>query len=78
MSTGDVFTDKRWKEYYDLEHLPAHRSNKRLNNEEKAQQLLKRKFKIGSIFGVLVDMDRGIINFYKDGKDLGQAGGRVW
>jgi hypothetical protein len=28
---------------------------------------------VGSIVGVLVDLDRGIINFYKDGHDLGQA-----
>ena len=35
LNTGDVFTDKRWKEYYDLEHLPTHQNNKRLGNEEK-------------------------------------------
>jgi len=27
----------------------------------------------GTIVGVLLDMDRGIINFYKDGNDLGPA-----
>lgn len=73
LGTGDVFTDKRWKEYYDLEHLPPLLKFNRMNNEEKEKQLLKRKFKAGSIVGVLVDMDRGMINFYKDGRDLGQA-----
>ena len=26
---------------------------------------------VGSVVGMLVDLDRGFINFYKDGKDLG-------
>ena len=74
MCTGDVFTDKRWKEYYDLEHLPPYKyKNKKLSLSEKDKLILKRKFKVGSVIGVLVDMDRGIINFFKDGKDLGQA-----
>ena len=30
-------------------------------------------FTPGSIVGVLVDMDRGAINFFKDGQDLGPA-----
>jgi hypothetical protein len=30
-------------------------------------------FGVGSVIGVLVDMDRGVISFYKDGHDLGQA-----
>jgi len=33
--------------------------------------LKKRRFAVGSVVGMLIDMDRGIINFYKDGKDLG-------
>ena len=28
---------------------------------------------MNTVFGVMVDMDRGTINFYKDSKDLGQA-----
>lgn len=35
--------------------------------------LKKRKFVEGSVVGILVDMDRGIVNFFKDGKDLGTA-----
>lgn len=73
LGTGDIFTDKRWREYYDVEHSPSLRNGKKLSNEEKQKRLLRRKFQTGSIVGVLVDMDRGIINFYKDGKDLGQA-----
>lgn len=74
LSTGDVFTDKRWKEYYDLEHLPPYKyKSKKLSKDEKEKLLLKRKFKVGTVVGVLVDMDRGIINFFKDGRDLGQA-----
>ena len=30
-------------------------------------------FTEGSIVGVLLDMDRGVIRFYKDGNDLGEA-----
>lgn len=28
---------------------------------------------MGSIIGMLIDMDRGIISFYKDGLELGSA-----
>ena len=30
-------------------------------------------FTEGSLVGVLLDMDRGVIRFYKDGNDLGEA-----
>lgn len=30
-------------------------------------------FITGCIIGTLVDMDRGMISFFKDGNDLGQA-----
>ena len=30
-------------------------------------------FKVGTVIGVLVDMDRGIVAFYKDKEDLGTA-----
>jgi len=28
-------------------------------------------FTEGCVVGILIDMDRGIVNFYKDGYDLG-------
>jgi len=30
-------------------------------------------FKIGSVIGILIDFDKGSINFFKDGNDLGEA-----
>ena len=54
-ATGDKFTNKKWKEYYDLQD---------------AEHGL---FEVGSLVGVLVNLERGSINFFKDGKDLGEA-----
>ena len=56
LGTGDIYHDKKWREYYD--------------NERESKKRGSPKFVAGSIVGVLVDMDRGIMNFYKDGKDL--------
>jgi hypothetical protein len=30
-------------------------------------------FATGTVVGTLVDMDRGVISFFKDGNDLGEA-----
>ena len=50
-ATGDKFTNKRWKDYYSL------------NNKEPEFG----HFEVGSLVGVLVNIDRGSINFFKDG-----------
>ena len=42
-------------------------------NLKAEDKLKKRKFVEGTVVGLLVDMDRGIISFFKDGKDLGIA-----
>ena len=30
-------------------------------------------YQVGTVFGALIDVERGTINFYKDGNDLGLA-----
>jgi hypothetical protein len=58
--SGDKFTGKRWKNYYDTDQY--------LKDPPKYGL-----FTAGTVVGLLIDLDRGIINFYKDGNDLGQA-----
>ena len=56
LSTGDKFGRRRWKDYYTVEP----------NKKPKYGY-----FSEGAILGMLIDRDRGIINFFKDGNDLG-------
>lgn len=58
LSTGDRFGKRKWKDYYTIE--PD--KNPKLGY-----------FVEGSIIGMLIDRDRGIINYFKNGNDLGQA-----
>ena len=65
LNTGDVYHNRKWREYLDLD-------------EEVYKPKLKQRVKVnqiteGTILGCLLDMDRGLVNFYKNGKDLGQA-----
>ena len=66
MNTGDIFTEKKWRGYFDTES--SIEDYKKVTKKPRSN-----KFVVGTIVGMLVDMDRGIINFYKDGHDLGQA-----
>ena len=63
IASGDIYTNKFWREYYDVDREIILSNGKKRSN----------KVVVGSVIGALVDMDRGIINFFKDGKDLGQA-----
>lgn len=56
LATGDKFSKRRWKDYYLID----------LDEEPRFGY-----FTEGSIIGILVDNDRGSINFFKDGNDLG-------
>ena len=60
-ATGDKFTSRRWRDYYDLD------------TEGPNKFPLYGEFEVGTIVGVLIDIERGTIHFYKDGNDLGQA-----
>jgi len=33
----------------------------------------EKSFQVGTVIGILVDLDRRTLHFYKDGVDLGQA-----
>jgi hypothetical protein len=58
-ATGDKFNKKRWRSYYNIEGMSW-------QSEEKS-------FQVGTVIGILVDLDRRTLHFYKDGVDLGQA-----
>ena len=58
LSTGDKLGNRRWKEYYPV---------------DKEVEPWAGYFMCGSVIGILIDQDRGIISFFKDGNDLGQA-----
>lgn len=57
LATGDKFNDRKWKDYYNIE----------------CDKPIYGDFEVGTVVGVLVDIDRGMINFFKDGNDLGSA-----
>lgn len=57
LATGDKLSNVKWKDYYNLD-----------NDNPKYGYFWE-----GSLIGVLVDMDRGSMSFFKDGLDLGQA-----
>ena len=58
LATGDINTGKKWSDYYPVEEQPEPHYG---------------YFNVGSIVGILVDMQRGILNFYKDGSREGAA-----
>ena len=60
--SGDIYATKKWKSYYTIEP-----------NEIKHKGATFGLFEEASIIGMLVDRDRGFINFFKDGNDMGQA-----
>lgn len=85
LSSGDVLTNKKWKQYYDcdddddeptahqLSYLfkgSSNQSNQITNDRTNNND---RTFKHGTIVGMLIDQNRGDISFYKDGEDLGIA-----
>ena len=57
LATGDKFHDRKWRDYYNIEDSEPAFGD----------------FEVGTVVGVLIDIDRGMINFYKDGNDLGSA-----
>ena len=56
LQTGDKYSKKKWKEYYVM---------------DKDEVPKYGYFYEGCVIGVLIDMDRGIMSFYKDGYDMG-------
>jgi hypothetical protein len=56
LNTGDKFSKHKWKDYYNVDVGEVPRFG---------------HFISGTILGVMIDMDRGILSFYKDGNDLG-------
>jgi hypothetical protein len=59
LESGDKYWNKRWRNYYDSDEF------------DKKNPPRFGLFEIGTVIGVLIDIDRGVINFYKDGNDLG-------
>lgn len=58
--SGDKYYNKKWKSYYEIDP-----------EETKHKDASFGIYKESTIIGVLVDRDRGFINFFKDGNDLG-------
>ena len=61
LNSGNKYYNKRWKSYYDVDI------------DDKTVIPKFGLYTVGTVFGILVDMDRGVISFYKDGNDLGVA-----
>lgn len=61
LQTGDKFTRKKWRSYYEID----------VENQKEPPKF--GLFEVGSVIGVLLDTDRGAVTFYKDGNDLGLA-----
>jgi hypothetical protein len=57
LGSGDILTHRRWRDYYNID----------TDTPELGV------FSEGTLIGILVDMERGFINFYKDTHDMGQA-----
>lgn len=67
LKSGDKYTNKRWRNYYELNEDTG------MDEEERPEPPKHGHFVEGAIIGVLLDMDRGMLAFFKDGQDLGQA-----
>ena len=61
LETGDKFQNKRWRNYYQID----------LENQKDGPKF--GAFEEGTVIGCLLDTDRGCMNFFKDGNDLGLA-----
>lgn len=57
LATGDIFNKRKWMDYYNIDQDDPELGH----------------FCEGTILGILLDMDRGYMNFYKDTHDMGQA-----
>lgn len=57
--SGDKYHNCKWKNYYENEP------------EEEVNPSPLGQFYNGTVVGVLLDMDRGFVSFFKDGIDLG-------
>jgi hypothetical protein len=68
LRNGDKFTNKQWSSYYEMP-----KKRKGLKPLVGPKEPKFGNFQVGSIIGVYVDIERGMINFFKDGNDLGQA-----
>lgn len=61
MFSGDKYFNGKWRSYYENE--PEGDTNPSPLGQ----------FYNGTIVGLLLDMDRGFLSFFKDGIDMGQA-----
>ena len=61
LESGDKYWNKKWRNYYDCDEF------------DKKNPPRFGVFAQECVVGVLLDIDRGILNFFKDGNDLGQA-----
>jgi hypothetical protein len=55
LATGDKLNNIKWRDYYNVD----------------SENPKYGYFVEGCLIGILIDMDRGTMNFYKDGLDLG-------
>ena len=70
LQTGDRLQERKWKHYYDI---PEDMGDDKVDGVLGHAEPKYGYFVQGSIIGLQLDADRGVLNFYKDGEDLGPA-----
>lgn len=83
LKSGDKLERKLWKQYYDMDDQDEDmyskgdskvwKEKKGEKSDDEEEETPEKCFKEGTVVGLLVDQQRGMISYFKDGEDLGPA-----